>query len=146
MTICSFTTSFWTRASSDSWSRKCGRIKIWTRECDQPVLREVHFKIFGYWFEAPFCLYFHLTFRYGFLAVFAATDGGITRVFPNKWVHSSSRPMCLDSSCFVVLIHFSLCSLLKWYAVKFQKTCGIGKAGSVYVRDNYSSGISRFKP
>uniref|UniRef100_A0A3Q2DTI4 Calcium channel, voltage-dependent, alpha 2/delta subunit 2a n=1 Tax=Cyprinodon variegatus TaxID=28743 RepID=A0A3Q2DTI4_CYPVA len=25
-----------------------------------------------------------LTFRYGFLAVFAATDGGITRVFPNK--------------------------------------------------------------
>lgn len=26
------------------------------------------------------------TFRYGFLAVFAATDGGITRVFPNKYV------------------------------------------------------------
>lgn len=25
-----------------------------------------------------------LMFRYGFLAVFAATDGGITRVFPNK--------------------------------------------------------------
>lgn len=25
-----------------------------------------------------------LVFRYGFLAVFAATDGGITRVFPNK--------------------------------------------------------------
>lgn len=25
-------------------------------------------------------------FRYGFLAVFASTDGGITRVFPNVWV------------------------------------------------------------
>ena len=26
-----------------------------------------------------------MCFRYGFLALFAATDGGITRVFPNRW-------------------------------------------------------------
>lgn len=26
------------------------------------------------------------SYRYGFLAVFASTDGGITRVFPNMWV------------------------------------------------------------
>lgn len=29
--------------------------------------------------------------RYGFLAVFASTDGGITRVFPNMWVRSMDK-------------------------------------------------------
>lgn len=30
-------------------------------------------------------------FRYGFLAVFASTDGGITRVFPNVWVNFATK-------------------------------------------------------
>lgn len=47
------------------------------------VLAHTHKKKCGLEEETHHCSNKTDPFRYGFLAVFASTDGGITRVFPN---------------------------------------------------------------
>lgn len=89
VTWASSTTWFWTPESSDSSPLAFGRTRIWIRECDLCFFYTLLIHMLSAWtkfflhiaaLRAFFC------FRYGFLAVFASTDGGITRVFPNVWV------------------------------------------------------------
>lgn len=87
VTWASSTTWFWTLGSSDSSLLVLGRTRIWIRECELCFC--CIFTLMRAWwmfFKQPADLKAFPCFRYGFLAVFASTDGGITRVFPNVWV------------------------------------------------------------
>lgn len=107
MTKASSTTWFWILGLSGSWPLVFGRTRIWIREssccftqhCHTLSTRVKTWILIRWvtneqqtalmvsalkqteldWLKMSCC-------RYGFLSVFASTDGGITRVFPNVWV------------------------------------------------------------
>lgn len=63
-------------------------------------------------------------YRYGFLAVFASTDGGITRVFPNMWVRLMHLLDQRNISVIVkIFLHLMIC-------VVFVQSCWVMGWGS----------------
>lgn len=75
----SFITWSWILWSSGSSPHAFGRTKTSTRKIRPVRVCWLTLNVFSCSIQSDFC-------RYGFLALFASTNGGVTRVYPNMWV------------------------------------------------------------